>query len=196
MKRIDIIKEIENDAVDSAAALEASAKRLAPEIARAALMTASCIGKGGKILACGNGGSAADAQHFAAELVGRFLADRHPYAAVALSTDTSILTSLSNDYGFESIFERQVAALGRKNDILLAISTSGNSPNVIRALKAAKKKGLKTVGLTGKGGGKMANLVDILLDADSTATPRIQETHGFVIHAICNIVERTLSEKC
>jgi len=195
MKRIDIIKEIEDDAVDSAAALEASAKRLAPDIARAALMTASCIGKGGKILACGNGGSAADAQHFAAELVGRFLADRDPYAAVALSTDTSIMTSLSNDYGFESIFERQVAALGRKNDILLAISTSGNSPNVIRALKAAKRKGMKTVGLTGKGGGKMANLVDILLDADSTATPRIQETHGFVIHAICDIVERTLSEK-
>jgi D-sedoheptulose 7-phosphate isomerase len=193
MKKTEMISEVLASAEESAATLEASAKRLAPEIARAAQCMASALRGGGRVLACGNGGSAADAQHLAGELVGRFLIDREPYAAVALSTDTSVMTSLANDYGFESVFERQVLALGRGRDVLVAISTSGNSPNVLRAIAAARKKGMKIIGITGKSGGKMSRLTDILLDAESARTPRIQETHGFIIHALCGLVEEILS---
>jgi D-sedoheptulose 7-phosphate isomerase len=194
MKKKETIDLITKTSRESAGVLEASVKRLAPDIALAAQLIASAIGKGGRVLACGNGGSAADAQHLAAELVGRFLMEREPYSAIALSTDTSVMSSLANDYGYESIFERQVLAHGRAGDVLVAISTSGNSPNVLRAIGAAKKLKMKTVGMTGKGGGKMSELADILLDADSAATPRIQETHGFIIHAVCDLAERILNE--
>jgi D-sedoheptulose 7-phosphate isomerase len=144
---------------------------------------------GGKILVFGNGGSAAEAQHFAAELVNRFLKNRPALRAVALSTDTSVLTSIGNDSGFDRVFSRQVEALAKKGDVALALSTSGNSPNVINALKAAKKKKLVTIAMTGKGGGKMARLPDHLLDVASSETPRIQEAHLFLLHLLAEEIE-------
>jgi D-sedoheptulose 7-phosphate isomerase len=194
MKKNEMINLVTNASHESVHTLEASVKRLAPDIAASASLIAAAIEKGGRVLACGNGGSAADAQHLAGELVGRFLMDREPYSAIALSTDTSVITSLANDFGYESVFERQVVAHGRKGDVLIAISTSGNSPNVLRAVEAAKEIKMKTIGLTGNGGGKMSGLVDILLDADSSLTPRIQETHGFIIHAICDLTEWIINE--
>lgn len=148
--------------------------------------------RGGKILICGNGGSAADSQHFAAELVGRFQKERRALAAMALSTDTSVLTSLSNDYAFDRVFERQIEALANPKDLLFAISTSGKAKNVIAAVKRAKKMGLKTIGLTGKGGGDLAKITDIPLLAPSALTARIQELHILIIHIICALVEDTL----
>jgi D-sedoheptulose 7-phosphate isomerase len=148
---------------------------------------------GGKILVFGNGGSAAEAQHFAAELVNRFLKNRPALRAVALSTDTSVLTSIGNDSGFDRVFSRQVEALAEKGDVALALSTSGNSPNVINALKAAKKKKLVTIAMTGKGGGKMARLPDHLLDVASSETPRIQEAHLFLLHLLAEEIENKLS---
>ncbi|HOW98181.1 MAG TPA: SIS domain-containing protein [Kiritimatiellia bacterium] len=148
---------------------------------------------GGKVLACGNGGSAADAQHLAGELMNRFLKERRPYAGIALSTDTSVLTSIANDYSFAEVFEKQVRALGRRGDVLIAISTSGNAENVCRAVKAAKDLGLLTVGLTGGSGGKLRPLVDRPLCVASTAaTPRIQEGHQLIIHALCERLEELL----
>ncbi len=181
-------------ASESAELLSKTADRKAGDILKAAALVISAVKRGGKVLACGNGGSAADAQHLAGELVGRFFIDRASYPCVALCTDSSVTTSLANDYGFESVFERQVEALGRKGDVLVAISTSGNSPNVLRAAAAAKRKGMKVIALTGGKGGKLAPAADVLLDVDSRVTPRIQETHGFMIHAICEIVEKRLSE--
>lgn len=147
---------------------------------------------GGKILLCGNGGSAADCQHIASELVGRFKMERNPLPAIALSTDTSILTSLANDYSFDQVFERQVRALARKGDLLIGISTSGRSPNVIRAAKAAKELGLKTVAFTGRSGGELGKVADISFKVPSDETPRIQESHITAAHAICEVVEREL----
>jgi len=148
---------------------------------------------GGKILVFGNGGSAAEAQHFAAELVNKFLKTRPALRAVALSTDTSVLTSIGNDSGFDRVFSRQVEALAEKGDVALALSTSGNSPNVINALKAAKKKKLVTIAMTGKGGGKMARLPDHLLDVASFETPRIQEAHLFLLHLLAEEIENKLT---
>ena len=148
---------------------------------------------GGKILVFGNGGSAAEAQHFVAELVNRFLKTRPALRAIALSTDTSILTSIGNDSGFDRVFSRQVEALAEKGDVALALSTSGDSPNVINALKAAKKKKLVTIAMTGKGGGKMARLPDHLLDVASLETPRIQEVHLFLLHLLAEEIENKLS---
>ena len=145
-----------------------------------------------KLLICGNGGSAADAQHIAAEFVNRFMIERPPLPAVALSTDTSIITSIGNDYSFDQIFSKQVKAIGREGDVLLAISTSGESKNVITAVKVARDMGIKTIGLTGKGGGKMANMVDILLNVDSDVTPRIQEVHITAGHIICDLIDHIL----
>lgn len=142
---------------------------------------------------CGNGGSAADSQHLAAELEGRFLIDRRPFAAVALTTNTSSLTAIGNDFGFDTVFERQVRGLGRANDALFAISTSGNSANVLRALQAAREIGLVTIGLTGSTGGKMAPLCDLALRIPSPSTPRIQEMHILAGHIVCDIVERALA---
>lgn len=145
-----------------------------------------------KLLICGNGGSAADAQHIAAEFVNRFMIERPPLPAVALSTDTSIITSIGNDYSFDQIFSKQVKAIGRDGDVLLAISTSGESKNVITAVKVARDMGIKTIGLTGKGGGKMAKMVDILLNVDSDVTPRIQEVHITAGHIICDLIDHIL----
>ncbi len=142
-----------------------------------------------KLLIFGNGGSAADAQHMAAELVGRFLNDRVPLPAIALTTDTSILTSVSNDYSYDIIFERQIAALGAPHDIALGISTSGNSKNVYLGLKKAKELGMKTIGLLGKNGGIIKDICDISFIANSDYTPTIQEIHIFVIHNICALIE-------
>jgi D-sedoheptulose 7-phosphate isomerase len=148
-----------------------------------------------KILFAGNGGSAADSQHMAAELVSRFNYDRPGLCGIALTTDTSALTAIGNDYGFEQVFSRQVEALGQANDVLIAISTSGNSPNILAALKAAKLQNMKTIGLTGKTGGKMAALCDIVIKAPSTQTPHIQECHITLGHIICQIIEDSLYGK-
>ncbi len=145
--------------------------------------------KGGKIFIFGNGGSAADSQHFAAELVGRFQKERKGLAAIALTTDTSILTSLGNDYSFDRIFERQIEALAGPRDLIFAISTSGKAKNVIEAVKKAKKLNLKTIGLTGKGGGELAKITDISLIIPSSITARIQESHILIIHIICEMAE-------
>jgi D-sedoheptulose 7-phosphate isomerase len=148
------------------------------------------LAAGNKIMIAGNGGSAADSQHIAAEFVGRLTVDRCPLAAIALTTDSSILTAVGNDYGFETIFERQVRALGKEGDVLLAISTSGDSTNAIRALSAAREMDIITMGLTGMGGGRFAALCDYLACVPSTSTRHIQELHIAIAHIICGIAER------
>jgi len=148
-----------------------------------------------KLMLCGNGGSAADAQHIAAEFVNRFQLDRHPLPAMALTTDTSIITSVANDYSFEEIFSKQIQALGVEGDILLAISTSGNSNNILSAIRTAKEKGLYTLGLIGGDGGKMLTLVDLPMVVESNETPRVQETHILAGHLICELVEYILFQK-
>ncbi len=148
-----------------------------------------------KILFAGNGGSAADSQHMAAELVSRFNYDRPGLPSVALTTDTSALTAIGNDYGYERLFARQVEALGQQGDVLVVLSTSGNSPNILAAIEAAKKIGIKTIGFTGKTGGKMASLCDIALKIPSSHTPRIQECHIMLGHILCQIIEDTLFGK-
>ena len=168
---------------------------LAPCVARGAALLARCLRDGGKVLSCGNGGSAADAQHFSSELVNRFERERPGLAGIALTTDTSTLTSIANDYAYAEIFARQVRALGTAGDVLLAISTSGNSENVNRAVAVAHDRGLRVLALSGRDGGAMAGLlaeddVEIRVPADSTA--RIQETHLLVIHCLCDLVDREL----
>jgi D-sedoheptulose 7-phosphate isomerase len=150
----------------------------------------SSLKRGGKILLAGNGGSAADAQHIAGEIVSRFYFDRPALAGVALTTDTSVITAISNDYGYERVFERQVLALGGKDDVFVGISTSGKSPNILRALAAARSLGMATVGFTGESGGNMVGNCDICLRAPSSSTPLIQQIHITAAHAICAIVER------
>jgi D-sedoheptulose 7-phosphate isomerase len=149
--------------------------------------------RGNKLLLFGNGGSAADAQHIAAEFTNRFLIDRPPLPAIALTTDTSALTAIANDFDYSQVFAKQVQALGKADDVALAISTSGNSPNVLEAIDACKKLAIRTIGLTGGGGGKMAGKVDFMLSvAEGKSSPRIQETHILVGHVICDVVERRL----
>jgi D-sedoheptulose 7-phosphate isomerase len=177
--------------------LEAS-RVLAAPIARAADLLARTLKSGGKVLACGNGGSAADAQHFAAELINRFEIERAPLAAVALTTDSSTLTSIANDYAYEQVFSKQVRALGRRGDALLAISTSGNSRNVLEAMQAAHELGLRVVALTGAGGGKMAGLVsvdDVHVCVPHKRTARIQEVHLLVLHCLCDGIDFQLFPK-
>jgi D-sedoheptulose 7-phosphate isomerase len=161
-------------------------------VAKAARVMIESARGGGKVLIFGNGGSAADAQHIAAELVNRFKRDRPPIGAIALTTDTSILTSVGNDSSFEEIFEKQVRALGRAGDVVIAISTSGNSPNVLRAATAAREMGIKTIALAGRDGGKLASLADIALVVESDSTERIQETHITIGHILCEMVEESL----
>jgi D-sedoheptulose 7-phosphate isomerase len=168
---------------------------LAPLIATAAdVLTASLLADG-KILACGNGGSASDAQHFAAEMVGRFERERPELPAISLSTDTSILTAVANDYAFEQVFAKQVRALGAKGDVLLAISTSGNSANVIAAIDAAHEREMRVVALTGKGGGRIGAMLadgDVHLCVPHERTARIQEVHLLAIHCLCDAIDNTL----
>jgi D-sedoheptulose 7-phosphate isomerase len=183
-----ITRQFEDSAQIKLAALEWLAAPIAEAIEA---MTASLINNG-KILACGNGGSAADAQHFAAELVNRFEMERPPLAAVALTTDSSILTSIGNDYEFVQIFAKQVRALGQAGDILLAISTSGNSANVIEAIAAAHDRDMRVVALTGKGGGKIAELLrpdDVHLCVSADRTARIQEVHLLTLHCLCDGID-------
>lgn len=174
------------------ARVQEALKALVPSVIEVAKVVAQALESGDKVLLCGNGGSAADAQHIAGELVGRFLRERRPLPALALNANTSVLTALGNDYGFEEVFARQVAALGRPGDVLIAISTSGNSPNVLRAAKAARERGMKVIGLTGAGGGKLRELCDLCLCVPSASTPRIQEMHILIGHIICQLVEEAL----
>ena len=181
--------------LDSIAVKQEAEKTLPESVARGVLAMVDCLNAGGKIMACGNGGSAADAQHFAAELIGRFERERQELAAIALTTDSSILTAVGNDYSYDDGFSKQVRGLGKKGDILIGISTSGNSKNVVKAIEAAKKLGIKVIALTGNGGGKIANLLDtedIHLCAPSTRTARIQETHLVLLHALCDGVDHIL----
>lgn len=165
---------------------------LAPAIRQAAALLAGSLSQGGKIMLCGNGGSAADSQHLAAELTGRFLKDRRPLAAMALSTDTSALTCIGNDYSFDEVFSRQVTGLGRSGDCLLAISTSGNSRNVMRAAEAARGAGMRVIGLLGRDGGALRGLCDLAIIVPSPTTARIQEAHIFIGHTLCAMVEDAL----
>ena len=180
---------------ESARLKQQAAEVLAEPLAQAVGAIANSLGNGGRILACGNGGSAADAQHFAAELVGRFERERPELAAIALSTDSSILTAIGNDYGFEQVFARQVRALGQPGDVLLAITTSGSSPNVIEAVRAAQERDMLVVALSGKGGGRLSALlsdVDVHLCVPHERTARIQEMHLLMLHCICDGVDWTL----
>ena len=189
------LTRIEQHFAASNAAKQRTLATMGPRIVQAAELLAERLRQGYKILVCGNGGSAADAQHFAAELVNRFEIERPGLAAIALTTDSSALTSIANDYAFDQIFARQVCALGRPGDVLLAISTRGNSPNVLAALAAAREQGLATVALTGRDGGRMAGQLgegDIELRAAATATARIQEVHILLIHCLCDLVDHQL----
>ena len=166
----------------------------APVLDAAARSMARSLSEGGKILVCGNGGSAADAQHMTGELLGRFLMERPSLPAVALTVDTSTLTAVGNDYGYDEVFARQVSGLGRAGDVLVGISTSGNSANVVKALEMARAAGLATVGFTGKGGGRMAPLCDFLLDVPHHHTPLIQEMHETCMHLLCQLIDYYLFE--
>jgi D-sedoheptulose 7-phosphate isomerase len=165
---------------------------VAPVVEKAVSLIAETLAAGGKLMLCGNGGSAADSQHFAAEFTGRFIADRRPLAAMALSTDSSVLTCIGNDYSFDEVFSRQVIGLGKAGDCLLAISTSGNSRNVIRAAEAARAAGIGVVGLLGRDGGALRSLCDIAIVVPSSTTARIQEAHIFIGHTLCGLVEQAL----
>jgi len=168
---------------------------LISEIRKVGVACTNAFSRGNKVLFCGNGGSAADAQHLAAEFSGRFYYDRAPLPSEALHVNTSFLTAVGNDYSFEEVYARQVRASGRKGDILVGLSTSGNSANVVRAFEEARTLGILTVGLTGETGGKMASLCDFLINVPSTDTPRIQESHITIGHIICEMVESTLFPK-
>jgi D-sedoheptulose 7-phosphate isomerase len=161
----------------------------------AAEFVSECFKSGGKLLVIGNGGSAADAQHVAAEFVNRFEIERPPLPAIALTTDTSVLTSIANDYSFDAVFVKQLKALAREGDVLLAISTSGTSPNVVQAVGTAAKIGMKTIGLVGRGGGDIADRADIVLNVDSNSTPRVQEVHVTVCHMLCELVDYMLFQR-
>lgn len=163
------------------------------EITRAGALCAATLREGGKLMLCGNGGSAADSQHIAAELVGRFQGERRALAAIALSTDTSALTAIANDYGYAGVFARQVEGLGRAGDCLVAISTSGGSPNVLQAVQRAQAIGIKTIGLAGKDGGALREACDLCIVVPSDVTARIQEAHILIGHTLCGLIERELA---
>lgn len=165
-------------------------KKTIKHIQKAVTVITSSLRNGNKIIIFGNGGSAADAQHMAAELVGRYKLERKSLPAIALSADTAVITAISNDYGFDEVFGRQCESLVKKGDIVIAISTSGMSQNVIRGVQIAKKKGAKIISLTGKTNGKLKNISDIVLEVPSKNTPRIQEGHRTIIHIICELVEK------
>jgi D-sedoheptulose 7-phosphate isomerase len=167
-------------------------RELSPQIAEMVTQLVETFTRGGKLLVMGNGGSAADAQHFVAEIVGRFKMERRGLPAIALSTDTSILTAIGNDYGFDKVFRRQVEALAAPGDLVVGISTSGNSPNVQQALELAREMGCRTVGLLGKDGGSIKNVCDLSLIVPTNDTPRVQEGHITIIHIVCDLLEKTM----
>jgi D-sedoheptulose 7-phosphate isomerase len=189
---MDLISRISQHFTESAQTKLDAIELLAAPIAEAIEAMVGCLLNNGKILACGNGGSAADAQHLAAELVGRFELERHELAAIALTTDTSILSAIANDYGFKLIFAKQVRALGQPGDILVAISTSGNSANVVEAINAAHANDLRVVALTGRGGGTIGEILratDVHICVPAERTARIQETHLLIVHCLCDGID-------
>ncbi|MCB1906214.1 MAG: phosphoheptose isomerase [Rhodocyclaceae bacterium] len=189
---MDLASRIARQFNDSAEAKRNAAELMTAGIAAAVTLMTECLLNNGKILACGNGGSAADAQHFAAELVNRFEMERPPLAAVALTTDSSTLTSIANDYRYEEVFSKQVQALARSGDVLLAISTSGNSPNVVEAIVAAHERETRVVALTGRGGGAIGGMLrdgDVHLCVPSERTARIQEVHLLTLHCLCDGID-------
>ncbi len=192
---MDPLTRVRDHFAESIATKQTAADALAESIAAAGRVMSDALLADGKILSCGNGGSAADAQHFSSELLNRFEMERPGLPAMALTTDASTVTSISNDYSFEEIFSKQVRALGRQQDVLLGISTSGNSENVIRAIAAAHERGMKVVALSGRDGGRMAELFeegDVEIRVPATRTARIQEVHLLVIHCLCDLIDTTL----
>lgn len=192
---MSLSQRIQSQFAGSIAAKQAAMTAMTAPIEAAIRLMAEALRAGGKVMACGNGGSAADSQHFAAELLNRFERERAPLAAIALTTDTSTLTSIANDYAYDQVFAKQVAALGRAGDVLLAISTSGNSPNVIEAMTVAHGRGVRVVALTGKGGGRMNELLgpgDVHLCVPADRTARIQEVHLLTLHCLCDGIDALL----
>ena len=185
------IKEIFDESIN----ILSESKKIHSEIKMAIEIITKCYKNGNKVIIFGNGGSAADAQHMAAEFIGRYLLERKSLPAIALTTDTSIITALGNDYGFENTFSRQCESMVSKGDVIIAISTSGNSKNVLNGIKTAKKCGAIIIGLTGQNGISLQEMVDVLLIVPSKSTPRIQEGHRIIIHTICELVEREFSSK-
>ncbi len=190
IRQVDRIAEIWNQHLTAAKALF----ELAPAVSDAVDMIAASLSAGGLLMIAGNGGSAADAQHITAELTGRFLKERRPLRAMALHANTSALTAIGNDYGYEHVFARELSAHARPGDVLLAISTSGNSKNILRAIEAAREVKVSVIGLTGESGGKMRGICDLCLCAPTESTARIQEMHITIGHAICELLEDRLSE--
>ena len=192
---MDPVARVRDHFVESIATKQMSIDALAESIAAGGRVMSDALLADGKILSCGNGGSAADSQHFSSELLNRFEMERPGLPAMALTTDASTVTSISNDYAYEEIFSKQVRALGKPQDVLLGISTSGNSENVIRAIAAAHERGMKVVALTGRDGGRMADLFaegDVEIRVPATRTARIQEVHLLVIHCLCDLIDTTL----
>ena len=192
---MDLISRIKQNFHDSINTKQLAADLLAEPLATAAQMITQCLLGGGKILSCGNGGSAGDAQHFSSEMLNRFEMERPGLPAVALTTDSSTLTSIANDYSYDQVFSKQVSALGQQGDILLAISTSGNSTNVNRAIEAAHEREMQVIALSGKQGGEMASALtadDVEIRVPSDSTARIQEVHLLAIHCICDLVDHQL----
>ena len=192
---MDAVTRVRDHFAESIATKQTAAEQLVESIAAAGQVMSDALLDDGKILSCGNGGSAADAQHFSSELLNRFEMERPGLPAFALTTDSSTLTSISNDYSYEEIFSKQVRALGRPQDVLLGISTSGNSENVIRAIAAAHERSMKVVALTGRDGGRMAGIFaegDVEIRVPATRTARIQEVHLLVIHCLCDLIDTTL----
>ena len=183
-----------NRAIDDSTRTLESLKSLEPQMAKAADLIEQCLRTGNKLLVCGNGGSAADAAHFATELVVRFAKDRRSYPAICLASDGGLLTAAANDYGFDEIFSRQVTAFGRRGDVLICLTTSGRSKNVVRALEEAKARKLKTIAFLGRDGGSTIGMADIDLLVRSDSTARIQEAHQLVLHVLCEVVESHLDE--
>ena len=188
------LESIRQQLSESAKTKELIRDTLSEKIIKVAEVIINSLKNGGKVMVCGNGGSAADSQHFAAEMIGRFLRERAPIPFIALTTNSSSITAISNDYAYEDIFVHQVEALGRKGDVLVGISTSGNSGNVISAFKKASEKGITTVALIGSGG-KMAEMADHVLGVPIKMTPRIQEGHITIIHILCDLIEQAMMEK-
>jgi D-sedoheptulose 7-phosphate isomerase len=189
-QQLDKIKAIWQEHLEVAKALPG----LAADVSAAVDIIFDSLAAGGRLFTAGNGGSAADAQHIAAELTGRFRRDRRPWPAMALHTNTSALTAIGNDYGYDQVFARELSAHARPGDVLLALSTSGNSPNILRAIQAARQDKVKVIGLTGDSGGEMRTACDVCLCVPSQSTPRIQEMHIMIYHAICELLEERLME--
>ena len=187
----EYIKTCIQDSIDTKRRLYEN-EELLDKIEAAAAACITAYKAGGKVLACGNGGSASDAQHLVGELVGRYKIERFGIAAIALNSNVAVMTALGNDYSYDEIFSKQVRALGKKSDVLFGISTSGNSANIVKAFEQAKKQGIYTVSLTGEGGGILKEISDYNINVPSTDTPRIQESHILVIHAICGLIEEEL----